>query len=257
MKHKVLVAFFGVISRSLKYTNNNFKKNLIDILKTKYHVDIYAFNNNVQNKYVDGVILNNNDIKFLNYTFIEEKTQEEIDLIIENKINLNKIIKKMRWDYTQNSIQNSIRQMYCEEQVGKFIEKNKQNYDCVIVCGPDYYILNKINLEHIDNIINKENCIYTSNVNDGQGYTNGFYIGSPLQLPIILKRFCILETLLPTTKDYEHLLKLVFTRNNITRKITNIEFVKIRSNRRIAFQGRMRKSKYKQYEFVNELLLHI
>ena len=84
----------------------------------------------------------------------------------------------MRSDIGDLAIQNGIRTMYCEEKFSLFLEKNIQNYDCAIVCGPDYYLLEDINLDHIENSINNNTNIYTSVVNDANGYTDGFYIGS-------------------------------------------------------------------------------
>ena len=60
----------------------------------------------------------------------------------------------------------------------------------------------------------------------------------------ILKRYSILEQLLPTNKDYEYLLKKSFEINKINRMITDTLFVKIRSNKNIARQGIMNENKY-------------
>ena len=52
---KVLVCFFGVVPRSIKYTYSSIQKHLISILNEKYDVDIYVFNLNVKKTKVDGV----------------------------------------------------------------------------------------------------------------------------------------------------------------------------------------------------------
>ena len=243
MSKKILICFFGVISRSIKYTYKNHQEKLIDILKKKYDVKIYGFNNNVENILVDNIKQNNNDIKLISFDYFEEKKQSDIDNEIDYIVNSKNINCKMRPDYTKKLIQNSIRQMYSEEQVGIFIENNIDNYDCCIICGPDYFLLDNINLNHVNNCI-KNDVIYTTKVNDGNGYTNGFYIGTPKLLVKILKRFSILHKLLPTNYDYEYLLKSVFIMNNLTRLITDMKFIKIRSNKRIDLQGIMRKSCY-------------
>lgn len=253
MSSKVLLAFYGVVSRSIEYTYNNLEKKLINVLKDNYDLDIFMFNNNVENVKVDGVVQNNSVVEKIPYTIKEEKTQKDIDREIYTKIVNQRIDTSMRRDYTRLAIINSIRQMYSEEKVGEFIEKNCNKYDCVIVCGPDYYLLNTVNIDHINNIINGDDSIYTTNVNDAGGYTNGFYIGAPKNLVKILKRFSIIETLLPTNRDYENLLKVVFDRNNVNRSITNLDFVKIRSTKNIAFQGRMIGSKYNIYKTVDQL----
>ena len=231
MSKKIIICFFGTCSRSIKYTHNNLKDKLINIVKKEYEVDIYIFNNNVEGIKIDNVIQNNDDVKLLQSDFYEEEKQSFIDENIKNKINSNNIQTIMRNDYSKNSILNSIRQMYSEEKIGDFLNNHKDNYDCAIICGPDYYLLNNINLEHINNSVNHYDSIYTTNVNDAQGYTNGLYIGSLHPLIKILKRFSILEKLLPTNKDYEYLLKKTFDMYNIKRLITDTKFLKIRSNR--------------------------
>jgi len=243
MTHKVIICFFGVVSRSIKFTYKNLNDKLINIVKQNYDVDIYIFNNNVKNEIVDGIQQNNDDVELLQRTFIEEKTQYDIDNEINNKIKSKNIICKMRHDYDKNMIINAIRQMYSEHQIGLFLEKYN-DYKCAIVCGPDYYLLNNVNLEDIKNSINNDTIVYTTRVNDAQGYTNGFYIGSLKPIIKILKRYSILEQLLPTNKDYEYLLKKSFEINKINRMITDTLFVKIRSNKHIARQGIMNQNKY-------------
>jgi hypothetical protein len=98
------------------------------------------------------------------------------------------------------------------------------------ICGPDFYLLNNISLEDINNTIDNDSDIYTTIVNDGFGYTNGFYIGSLKPMVKILQRYSILEQLFPTDLDYEYLLKKTFEIYKINRIVTNMLFEKIRSN---------------------------
>lgn len=239
MKEKVVICFFGVVSRSIKYTYRNLEEKIINIVKSHYDVDVYIFNNNVENTVVDGIPQNNNDVKLLESTFFEEKLQSAIDNDIKNTIVSKQIVCRMRYDYGRDAIQNSLRQMYSENQIGLFLEQNTNKYKCAIVCGPDYFLLTDINLEDIKNSMNDENSVYTTRVNDAQGYTNGFYIGSLKPIIKILKRYSILEQLLPTNNDYEYLLKRSFEINNINRITTDTLFVKIRGNKNIARQGIM------------------
>ena len=242
-KDKIVVCFFGVVSRSIQYTHNNLKSNLINILKKHYDVDIYTFNNNIEDEQIDGVTVKNN-VAILNSTFLEEETQSFIDAIINENIKTEKIDVKMRGDYSKKNVTNSIRQMYAEEKIGNFLLNHTNDYKCAVVCGPDYYLLNNINLKHVTDSINNTSSVYTTTVNDGQGFTNGFYIGSLLPLTKILKRYSILTQLLPTDKDYEFLLKRAFDIHHIHRLITDTTFVKIRANKIIARQGNMMKKKY-------------
>ena len=70
VKEKIVVCFFGVIPRSIKYTWNTIKNNIIDPLKGKYYVDIYVFNMNVEDVKVDDVKLNQ---KYINIIHIHIK----------------------------------------------------------------------------------------------------------------------------------------------------------------------------------------
>jgi hypothetical protein len=244
MRDKVIICFFGVVSRSIEFTYKNLEENLINVVKQNYDVDIYIFNNNVENIMVDGIRQNNEKCSLLQRTFFEEKTQTMIDNDIKNEIESKQIICKFRDDYDEKITTNAMRQMYSENQVGLFLEKNIQNYQCAVVCGPDYYLLNKVNLDHIKLSINNESEIYTSIVNDAQGYTNGFYIGALKPMIKILKRYSILNLLLPVNKDYEYLLKKSFELNEINRLPTDMFFVKIRSNKKISRHGFMQREEF-------------
>jgi len=247
MKKKIIVCFFGVISRSIRYTHKSIERNLIDVLKkNNYDVDIYVFNNNVGNCKVDGCKSNNMDYKLLKPTYFEEKSQKDIDSIINTTIKTKNIDCDFKYYGNKSgkprevTINNCVRQMYSEEQVGNFLEKNKDKYDAAVVCGPDYYLLKPLDLNDINKSISCDNIIYTTDINDGQGYTNGFYLGSLEPMIKILKRFSIMDILLPTEHDYEYLLKKTFELNKIERNITSMQFVKIRNNKKIQPQGKMR-----------------
>ena len=76
---KVIVCLTGVINRSIKYTWDSIKNNIIDQLKKEYEVDIAVFNNNVEDCKVDGVKINNNDMSIIHIIFIFEYKQTFID----------------------------------------------------------------------------------------------------------------------------------------------------------------------------------
>lgn len=237
---KVCLCFFGVIPRSIRYTIESIKYNIIQELKKKFIVDIYVFNLNVGNTKVDNCVLNQTDINLIDYTFYEEHNQSELDIELDELYK--KGICKMRRDYGEKEIRNSLRQMYSEYRVGCFLEKNKDNYKGAIICGPDYYILNKLDLN--TDYFSKNNTVYTTKVNDAQGITNGFYLGNIQSIIPILKRYNQITKYLPTNKDYENVLMMSFIKNNIICKKIDLLFVKIRSNRIIARQGIMQNKQY-------------
>lgn len=234
-KKKVVVCLFGVIPRSIKYTWKSISKNIVEPLKTKFDVDIYIFNLNVEDTKVDGVKLNQNDIDIIPYVYKEEELQSSYETNITeicNKINC-KIHK-----YTNNTVKNSIRQMYSEYRVGQFLEKNKSKYEGAVVCGPDYYILNKINLNDFRESIAAIDTIFLTQVNNGgyDGYTNGLYFGNINNLNKMLFRYKELSKYIPTPQDYEYILKKACDDKKLKIKISDIIFFKIRANKRAILQ---------------------
>lgn len=250
-KEKTVLCLFGVIPRSIKYTWDSMKENIIDPLKGKYDVDIYVFNMNVESEKVDGVKLNQDDINIIPYTYKEEEKQTKVDKEI------NDLCKKIECKigtlprYTDIVIKNSIRQIYSEYRVGLFLEKNMNKYKKAIVCGPDYFLCSKINLNEF--LKSEDSSIYTSDINDWGGVTNGFYFGKCLALIPILKRYEQLNKYLPTIKNYEYILKQSMIDNNLNRKVTDMSFFKIRANKQI-YTLEKNVGNNKMYEFVSNKL---
>lgn len=229
----IIFCLFGVIPRSIKKTWNSINSNIINILKEKgINVDIYVFNLNVENTLVDNNLLNQEDIKIIPYAYFEEEKQSRVDKIIEQKC-INSC--KFRKDYNDNTIKNAMRQLYSEYRVGKFIEQinNIKKYDLAFVCGPDYYIANQININDILDSYNN-NFLYTSQVNNADGITNGLYFGKIPEMINLLKRYNDFES---SNKDYEYTVLKAIKNYNIKHKFCNIIFFKVRANCNIHWQG--------------------
>ena len=229
----IIFCLFGVIPRSIKKTWNSINSNIIQILKKEgINVDIYIFNLNIENTLVDNELLVQDNIKVIPYTYFEEEKQTYVDKIIEQKC-INGC--KFRKDYNDITTKNAMRQLYCEYKVGNFIEQinNIKKYNLVFVCGPDYYISNKINIDDIlDSYYN--NFLYTSQVNNGNGITNGFYFGRITEMIKLLKRYEDFES---SNKDYEYTVLKAIKKNNIKHKFCKIIFFKVRANCKVEWQG--------------------
>ena len=238
-KKRICVCFFGVIGRSIRFTYKSFLKNLIEPLKKDNRVDVYVFNLDVGTKLVDNNSINAMHYRIIKADYCEHYRQDVLDK--ELQVYYRKGICRFRRGYSLPHIRNALRQIYSEYRVGMFLEKHINDYDSAIVCGPDYYLLQEINIKDVEDSMNNDSSVYTTVVNDGQGYTNGFYIGSLNPMIKILKRYELLTELLPTKKDYEFLLKKTFEIYNISRKITNMLFVKVRNSGAIARQGIMQR----------------
>ena len=237
MRSKIAVCFFGVVSRSVQYTYGNQCSQLIDALKEKYDVDVFVFNNVVDNALVDGIKQNQKHVHLLPSHFYETINQSVMDSEIIRHLKHKHVIPKMRSDYTETSIRNALRQLYAENRVASFLIRNTAKYQAAVVCGSDLYLFKPINISHVEHAISNPTAIYTTTMNDAQGYTNGFYIGSLPPLIKILTRYRYIEYLLPDNKDYEYLLMKSFKLHNLERLVTDMPFAKIRSNKALSIDG--------------------
>ncbi len=224
----IIVCFFGVIPRSIKFTKKCIYGRILNPLCKNFKVEIYIFNIDVKDEKVDGRRINRTDIVKLNFDFLEQKCQADIDEIIKDKL------KPMSYGGNENkSTINSYRTMYSELMVGEFLEKNSEKYDLAIISSSDFFFHNTISIEKINECFDEDNVVYTTNVHDSQdGYTDGFYVGKPKNIIKIMSRYREIEKYhLLETDNYERILKRSFILNDIERKIFPISFCKIRANR--------------------------
>ena len=228
-RHKCAICLFGVIPRSIRHTWTSIHDNLVVPLKEEFDVDIFVYNLNVENVQVDGRTLDQADVKLIPFDFKNEDLQRDVDKVIDVKC---KNRCQYRSDYGPVTERNAMRQLHSEKKVGEFLAAH--NYDVACVCGPDYYLTRKINIEHVKDCIANPTILYTSQVNDAQGYTNGFYFGQPKQLNKILNRYDEFES---SNNDYEWGVKQAFVRHGLERKATDMVFWKIRASGNIDWQG--------------------
>lgn len=237
MKKKIAFCIFGVVPRSIKWTYNSMKKNIIDEIKTEFDLDIYVFNLNIGNTLIDGVTVNQNDVKIIEYNVYEEYEQKLFDeefaeIKKKNYKNISNVFHYAKQGNYNCEI-NAFRQLYSEYRVGCFLEKNKDKYDGAIISSSDLFIVNKINLNHFKNSLENKNTIYIPPMNDAYGYTNGFYFGQTECLIKLLKRYEIMITSISFSRDYEFYVKIMMEYYKIKRCMSNIIFFKIRANKNI------------------------
>jgi hypothetical protein len=230
---KIAICFFGVVPRSIKWTYLSILERIIKPIKNKYKVDIYVFNMNVSDTKVDGVKLDQENCKILECDFFEERRQANVNE------DINKFCSIYPCEMSYGSLSdkgtiNSIRTMYSEYRVGLFLEKHIDIYEVAVVISPDFFFRNEINIDDIEKCKVDSKVIYTTNNHDGiDGYTDGLYIGKSKDLIPVLKRYEIKEKYISPKNNYERILKESFTDNGIERRITNLEFCKIRANKKI------------------------
>lgn len=241
-KHRVVVCLFGVLGRSIRYTHPSIKQFVIDELAKKYSVDVYAFDLDVGNDLVDCRAVKSGEIyQLLPIDYHETKRQEDLDQEIRRRFTGR---LSMRCDYSPTEVMNAVRCMHSENSVGDWLAEKHDEYDSVVVCGPDYWLLNPVNLEHVQDTIDDKNIVYTTLANPAEGYTNGFYIGSTQAVVKILRRVSLLDRMLPTTRDYEYILWAAFFESNVKQSDTDTLFFKVRNNGEVARQGNMRRPEF-------------
>ena len=237
MKKRVALCFFGVIPRSLRYTANMLYQQVIVPLRLHFQTDIFAFNMIPNNTIVDASPVRYGDIDLLEIDHYEEMLQSEFDAK-----HLHPLIKTGKMhiiNYNPIQVLNAVRQLYAESRVSDWLRKHKTEYDAVVVCGPDYFPVTSICIDDVKACMDKHDTVYTTDINDGQGYTNGFYIGHPEPIIKVMDRYRFIHEYMPSNKDYEYILKWGFDKHNIERIVTYMRFFRIRNSKRIARHGAM------------------
>ena len=250
---KIVVCLTGGVNRSIRYTWQSIQDNMIEPLQKDYQVHIAVFNNNVEDCLVDGVPINNRDMLLIHYNYLYEYKQTEIDEEIKQ---IDGYEKDYHPYFFGKMKQNGIRHMYIESKVAKFLTKNKDVYDYVIVSNPDYFYLNKLNVDCLQNI--KEDTIGTCHHWEyGDMCTDGFYIGFPNSIINILNRLSIYSHLTTNYKkpmlNYERILNESILYNNLHRLKLDFYFLKIRANLELE-NGALEKSKSIYYKMFDDFL---
>ena len=105
--------------------------------------------------------------------YLSTKKQKDIDETTKQMDGYEK-------DYPQTNLsgktkQNALQHMYIESKVAKFLTKNKNIYDYVIVSNPDYFYLNQLNLDYLQNITEHTHIGTCHHWENADMCTDGFY----------------------------------------------------------------------------------
>jgi hypothetical protein len=155
---KIAICFWG-LNRSLDYTFESIKNNILDILKkSNIEYDIYIHTYNIDRLYSnirageESCKISNSNLHLLNsdYTLIDN--QDEID----NILNLQKY-RKYGCPWNSNNyetLNNLIRSLYSLNKITEklFFEINNNNkkYDSVIYSRPDVIYINKFDINYLN-----------------------------------------------------------------------------------------------------------
>ena len=221
---RALACLMGVVNRSISFTWPVFQENLIRPLEQECdHVHLYVFNHDTGDAPVDGVVLEGNVRDKIPADVIEEVRQADVDVIIDNKCTP---ACEFRQDYSETHKRNAMRQLHTEFMVGTYVERVADQFDVVVVCTADARLARPLNMKHVQDAV-ASNTVYTSEVNNADGYTNGFYLGPPRALLPVLKRYLDFES---ADYDYEYTVKKAFDMHGIQHAFTDMVFWKIRAN---------------------------
>lgn len=227
---RVLVCLMGVVPRSILSTWPAFRENLVRVLEKECNnVRLYVYNLDTGDTPVDGVVMEQGDMRIVPADVIEEQQQAEVDMIVDTKC----ISSCFRSSYTEENTRNAMRQLHTEYMVGKYVESVADEFDVVVVCTADARLARPICMDHVREAA-AGTRVFTSQVNNAEGYTNGFYVGPPRALLPILKRYIDFE---PLHHDYEYTVKRAFDMHKVKHGFTDMVFWKIRGNGEVFWAG--------------------
>jgi hypothetical protein len=174
--------------------------------------------NNIER--IDCVDISKDDYKLIKYDKYVRLNQDEIDKIVTSMYpkywERFKNIGRLRFKAT---CLNAMRASFIEQTVSSNISSN---YDRVIAFSSDFQFRTDM---PVNDIIHMDhNDIILSNMNHGDGYTDGLYIGTPHAVKLCMNHLDIIEY------SYEYTIKKNIERYNINAIIRTIKFSKIRAD---------------------------
>lgn len=235
-KLKFCICLFGVISRSLKYTLDSIKTNILIPLKNN-NIEYHIYGHNM---IVDKIIserageinikIDNNYKKLLNFYKLDETNQIEFDKTFNYK-------KYSKYGFTlknENTFKNAIRQLYSLKMVNRLT--NNKSYDFYIYIRPDLLYVNKINIKQILENYNKKNYLFSPNWHKWGGLNDRIYMGKKNVIDKISNRLDYVEEMTKKKKiayhPEEHL-KYVLEKFNFKVIDIDLKGKRVRSNGKI------------------------
>ena len=244
---KALVAVYGVFSRSLRSTWPQINRMIVKPLEKDYDVEIYGFNNQVDNiDMLDGLPVKKSTastIKTNHKLIYQEVKQSQLDEYIKKH---NSWLTHSWKVYGESMRKNAVRQFYLEQQVADYISNAKEDYAIVVSLIADVYPYVPISTLEIDA---RDNIIYTSGLMNARGVTNGYYLGNRQSVAKIMSTVNLYDMLdkpaLPSNKKrpyYEEIISETLKINELERRTTDMIFCKLRNHLTCAYINHMTKS---------------
>lgn len=176
---KVALCFWG-LTRSLKYTIDSIKKNILQPLddgdiEYKIFVHTFSFKSKYHNPRADehNLTLDFNEYTLLNPDFIEIEDQDQV----KKEINIRQYRSQPDpWNSKYICLDNFICAMYSKRQLGIMVNDSNIDFDYVIYLRPDLHYITPFDIRYFS-ITNKYNVC-----------TPNFHL-----FPKLNDRFCILH----------------------------------------------------------------
>jgi hypothetical protein len=206
------------------------------------NITLYLFNLDVGDALIDGQRINStgyltmmSNEPDISTVIHEVATQAQVDELINCKCSSQSC--KLRYDdegYPQLT-RNAFRQMYAENRVAAFLSHHADEFQLAVVTGPDYYYIEHLppaeTVSAMTQTHKSDNAsVYLTNMNDGEGYTNGFYLGHPSRVAKVMSRFDEYEHYAHIQRDYEKIVQAAVLQHGLSRNIIDMPFCKIRAN---------------------------
>lgn len=239
---RVALCFYGLISRSIKYTYKSIQINLIDSLQSEgYTVDVFAHSLTLgllsnPRSHEREKPLNSEEVFLLRYTDFETENQTQVDDFLNFKVfERFGSAWEFQGDKTFNSLRNLLRQLYSLQAVwtlmNRHATKAKFKYSAVILARPDCYYESKLSLRSLDL---SDNVVYIPHYfNIARQLNDRFAIGTMKSSYIISHRiesalaFCTGPKIQPLHSEalvYFHIQK-----QKIMPKIIPLQYCRVRA----------------------------
>ena len=246
---RVVVCVSGVLARSIHLVWPTVIRRILQPLRRDGHsVYIVGFNLDVgHNTTVDGLHLNRSRTAVVRFDAYDEVLQTEVDAEIDRICPGLACQTFDDYGARTHNIRNAFRQLHSEMRVARFLRSNvsrgldASRYDAAIFLGPDFHLAMDVDVAAVRRAAAERGAVFTTRMNDADGYTNGFYIGHPVPLARVMSRFYTHTKLMALElgqrydgqrlpHNYEVLLRRAFVRHKIQRLTTSGVFFKIRAN---------------------------
>ena len=233
---RALVCIFGVFARSLTQTHVAMRQHVLGPLAlANFKTDVYFFDIQIpQGGLLDGVAVNEEASFTQGVALKLEQRNSVYDSVMQGPA-FDEIIQsrcsklpscRLRYDIAEGHpevTRNALQAMYAEAQVARHIRASGGVYDLVVAFTSDAQFVQDLPVQQP-----AENIILLTDLNEGEGYTNGFYMGAPSAVAAVMGRFDEYELYAMLERDYELVVKAAVDHHRLIRGTINMPFCKIR-----------------------------